>query len=141
MEIIAGRIKEYILALKETGHFTFEDMHAKSDVPVQTIRNICSGKTADSGFETIAKLVYSLGGDLNELVGYEKTKDIEVNSIITMKEIYETRIDDIINHYEQRMNDLKEMCEIRINDIHRCSEKRIADIKQYYEEQLKKGNA
>lgn len=141
MEIIAGRIKEYILALKETGNFKYEDMYAKSGVPVQTIKNICSGKTADSGFDTIARLVIALGGDLNELVGYEKTKEIEVNSIITMKEIYETRIDDITKHYEQRMSDVKEMCEMRIEDIHRCCEKRIADIKQYYEEQLKKGNA
>jgi hypothetical protein len=30
-----------------------------------------SGKTPDARFGTIAKLVLSLGGDLNELVGYE----------------------------------------------------------------------
>ena len=141
MEIIAGKTREYIVALKEAGNFKFEDISAKSGVPVQTIRNICSGKTVDSGFETIAKLVISLGGDLNELVGYEKTKEIEVNSIISMKEIYETRIADITKHYEQRMNDVKELCEMRIEDIHKCCEKRIADIKHYYEEQLKKGNA
>ena len=75
MEIIAGRTREYILALKEAGNFKYEDIANQSGIPVQTIRNICSGKTIDSGFDTIAKIVITLGGDLNELVGYEKKKE------------------------------------------------------------------
>lgn len=144
MEILAGKTREYILALKEAGNFKLEDIANQSGIPIQTVRNICSGKTADSRFDTIAKIVISLGGDLNELVGYEKQKTIEVNSMVSLKETYEMRINDLIEACEQRIEDVKQLCEIRIIDIHKCCEIRIADIKKNYEEriaELKKGNA
>ncbi len=144
MELIAGRTKEYILALKEAGKFTLEDIANQSGIPLSTIKNICSGKTVDSGFDTIAKIVITLGGDLNELVGYKKTKDIEVNSMVSMKETYEMRIADLIKSHEQRIEDIKSLCEVRIDDMQKCCEMRIKDIKQNYEEriaELKKGNA
>lgn len=136
MEIISGKTREYILALKEAGNFKYEDIANQSGIPLQTVRNICSGKTADSRFDTIAKIVISLGGDLNEIVGYEKQKGIEVNSMVSLKETYEMRIADIINSYEQRIEDVKALCEIRIADVHKCCETRIADIKQNYEERI-----
>ena len=144
MEIGTEKAKEYILSLKEQGNFTFEDMANLSGIPIQTIRNICTGKTPDARFGTIARIVLSLGGDLNDLVSSEKKKEIEVNSTVSMKETYEMRIADLINSYEQRIEDVKALCEIRIADVHKCCEVRIADIKQNYEEriaELKKGNA
>lgn len=125
MEISVDKAKEYILALKNAGSFTFEDIANQSGIPLQTVRNILSGKTPDARFGTIAKLVISLGGDLNELVGYEKKKEIEVNSTVSLKETYEMRIADIIKSYEARIEDIKEFCEIRISDL-----------KQNYEERL-----
>jgi hypothetical protein len=88
------------------------------------------------GFATITKLVISLGGDLNELIGYEKKKEIEVNSTVSLKETYEMRIADITNSYETRIVDIKTLCEERISDVKKCCETRIADMKQYYEERL-----
>lgn len=134
MEFVIEKAREYILALKEAGNFTFEDMANVSGIPLSTVRNICSGKTPDARFGTIAKLVISLGGDLNELVGYEKKKEIEVNSTVSLKETYEMRISDIINSYETRIEDIKALCEIRIDDIIKCCETRITDLKQNYEE-------
>ena len=105
MEIAVEKAREYILALKEAGSFTFEDIANQSGIPLQTVRNILSGKTPDARFGTIAKLVISLGGDLNELIGYEKKKEIEVNSTVSLKETYEMRIADIIKSYETRIED------------------------------------
>lgn len=136
MEIVLDKAKDYILALKEAGNFTFEDMANVSGIPLQTIRNICSGKTPDARFGTIAKLVISLGGDLNELIGYEKKKEIEVNSTVSLKETYEMRISDLIKSYESRIEDIKALCETRIADVKKCCETRIADMKQNYEERL-----
>ena len=130
METLATKAREYILALKEEGNFKYEDMANLSGTPIQTIRNICSGKTADSGFDTISNLIISLGGDLNALVGYEKKKGIEINSMVSLKETYEMRIADLINSYEQRIEDVKALCEIRIADTHKCCEERIADLKE-----------
>lgn len=125
MEISVDKAKDYILALKEAGGFSFEDIANISGIPIQTVRNILSGKTPDARFGTVAKIVLALGGDLNELVGYEKKKEIEVNSTVSLKETYEMRIADLIKSYESRIEDIKGMCELRI-----------ADMKQYYEERL-----
>ena len=136
MEYVVDRAREYILALKETGSFSFEDIANLSGIPLPTIKNICSGKTPDAHFSTIAKIVISLGGDLNELIGYEKKKEIEVNSTVSLKETYEMRIADLINSYEQRIEDIKALCEMRIEDVRKCSEIRIADMRKNIEERI-----
>ena len=136
MEIVLDKAREYILALKDAGNFTFEDIANVSGIPLPTVRNICSGKTPDARFGTVAKIVISLGGDLNELIGYEKKKEIEVNSTVSLKETYEMRIADIVKSYEDRIEDVKALCEIRIADVHKCCETRIADLKQSFEERL-----
>lgn len=136
MEIGTEKAKEYILALKEAGNFSYEDIANVSGIPLQTIRNICTGKTPDARFGTIAKIVISLGGDLNELIGYEKKKEIEVNSTVSLKETYEMRISDLIDSYDRRIEDIKELCEMRIIDVQKCYEARIADTKKIYEERL-----
>lgn len=137
MEIVVEKAKEYILALKDQGKFTFEDIANVSGIPQQTVRNICTGKTPDARFSTLAKIVISLGGDLNELIGYDKKKEIEVNSTVSMKETYEMRIADITTAYDLRIADIKDMCEIRIADIIRCCETRLSDMKNFYEARLR----
>lgn len=137
MEVLLERAKEYILALKEAGNFTLEDMANISGVPLQTVRNFCTGKTEKNpGFATISKLVLSMGGDLNELIGYEKKKEIEVNSTVSLKETYEMRIADLTKSYETRIEDIKVLCETRIADVKNCCEIRLADMKRNYEERL-----
>lgn len=136
MEIALENAREYIVALKEAGNFTLEDIANVSGIPLQTVRNIISGKTPDARFGTVAKIVLSLGGDLNELVGYEKKKEIEVNSTVSLKETYEMRIADLIKSYEERIEDIKTFCELRVADIQRCCEVRIADSKRNFEERL-----
>lgn len=93
-------------------------------------------RATDSAGIQIAKLIISLGGDLNELIGYEKKKEIEVNSTVSLKETYEMRIADLVKSYETRIEDLKSLCELRISDVQRCCEIRISDIKKSYEERL-----
>ena len=137
MEYVVDKAKEYILALKEAGNFTFEDIANVSGIPLPTVRNICSGKTPDARFGTVAKIVISLGGDLNELIGYEKKKEIEVNSTVSLKETYEMRIADIIKSYEERIEDIKAICEVRITDVQNCCEMRLSDMKRNYEERIR----
>ena len=136
MEIAIEKAKEYILALKQAGNFTAEDIANLSGIPLPTIRNILSGKTPDARFGTIAKIVISLGGDLNELIGYEKKKEIEINSTVSLKETYEMRIADLIKSYEDRIEDIKKLCDIRVADVQKCCDIRIADMKQNFEERL-----
>lgn len=137
MEIIFENVRKYILALQDAGGFTNEDIATMSGVAIGTVKNIISGKTEKNpGIVTILKIITALGGNLNDAVGYEKKKEIEVNSMISLKESYEMRIADIINASETRIEDIKAMCETRIADILKCCETRIADMRQNYEERL-----
>ena len=136
MEIGNEKAKEYLIALKETGNFSYEDIANLSGIPVQTVRNIYTGKTPDPRFGTVAKMIISLGGDLNEIIGYEKKKEIEVNSTVSLKETYEMRIADLIKSYEDRIEDVKAFCEQRVADVQKCCELRLADMKRNYEERL-----
>ena len=130
MEIASEKVRAYIEALKEAGKFSLEDIANISGVPLQTVRNIFTGKTPDARFGTVAKIVISMGGDLNEIIGYEKKKEIEVNSTVSLKETYEMRIADIIKSYEARIEDIKSLCELRISDMKQNYEERLEDQKQ-----------
>lgn len=120
MEVVMDNVRQYILKLKEISKFSSKDIADMSGVPLETVKNILTGKTSkNAGFATITKIIISLGGDLNEAVGYEKHKEVEVNSIVSIKESYEIRIAEIMK-----------FCELRISDAHECCEKRIADMRQ-----------
>lgn len=136
MEIGYDKVREYIQALMKTGNFSYEDAANLSGTPAQTIRNIVTGKTPDPRFGTLAKIILSLGGDLNEIVGYEKKKEIEVNSTVSLKETYEMRIADIIKSYEERIEDVKTLCNQRVEDVQKNCELRLADMRKVYEERL-----
>lgn len=136
MEIGMDKVKDYMIALKDSGSFTYEDIANLSGTPLQTVRNIFTGKTPDPRFATLAKIIISLGGDLNEIIGYEKKKEIEVNSTVSLKETYEMRISDLIKSYEERIEDVKAFCDLRVADLKKLYEERFADMKRLYEERL-----
>ena len=124
------KIREYIAALLKVGDFSYEDAANLSGIPAQTIRNIVTGKTPDPRFATVAKIIISLGGDLNEIIGYEKKKEIEVNSTISLKESYEMRIADLTRSYEERIEEVKALCEARIADMRQIYKEIIAEQRE-----------
>lgn len=136
MEIGNDKVREYLIALKNSGSFSHEDIANLSGIPLQTVRNIYNGKTPDPRFATVAKIIISLGGDLNEIIGYEKKKEIEVNSTVSLKETYEMRIADLIKSYEERIEDIKAFSDQRVADLKKLYEERFADLKKLYEERL-----
>ena len=136
MEIGYDKVREYIVALMKAGDFTYEDAANMSGTPVQTVRNIATGKTPDPKFGTVAKIIISLGGDLNEIVGYEKKKEIEVNSTVSLKETYEMRIADLVKSYEERIEDVKAFSDQRVADLKKLYEERFEDLKKLYAELL-----
>lgn len=138
MESFVERAREYANALMKVGGFSYEETSVMTGTPAATIKNFLSGKTSKNpGFDVVTGLIVGLGGDLNELVGYEKKKEIEINSTVSMKETYEMRIADLVKSYETRIEDIKALCEMRIADVQKCCEIRIADMKQNFEERMK----
>lgn len=78
-----------------------------SSVPEATIRKILSGETPDPRFDTIVKLVSSVGGSMDDVIGAKKETEIENNAVLTLKEAYESRIDAL----RERVEDVKKYAE------------------------------
>lgn len=109
-------ITTYLNTLKSKGNFTIETISNLSGIPEATVKNIFSGKTEDPRFETVSAIVKAMGGSLDAIYSVSKKEDVEGNSIITLKESYDQRLEDIKGHYEQRISDLKKHYEERMAD-------------------------
>ena len=90
-------VKDYLNALKNKGNFTVTDIANLSGIPEATIRKILSGETADPRFDTVERLIVSMGGSMND-INKTEGEDIEMNAILALKEAYEERIKDIKEH-------------------------------------------
>lgn len=88
-------VKEYLIALKNKGNFSWSDLSKLSGLPDATIRKIFSGETSDPRFETVSKLVAAMGGSMDEIVEGTQEGGPEMNAIIAIKEVYEARIADL----------------------------------------------
>lgn len=110
-------LSTYLNTLKTQGNFTIETVSNLSGIPEATVKNILSGKTEDPRFETVSAIVKAMGGSLDAIYSATKKEDVEANSVITLKEAYEQRIQEINEHYQQRITDMKEHYEERITEI------------------------
>lgn len=123
----AKLIAKYLTALKEKSGLTYEAVAEKSERSESTVKNLCLGKTEDPRLDTVAPVIYAMGGSIDEMyTGKSKdaVKEISINSI---KEIYEYQllettkmneihINNIRAHYEQHRQDFKENVEKRLAD-------------------------
>jgi predicted transcriptional regulator len=100
-------IKDYLNTLKNTGNFTVKEIEKLSGVPVATVRKVLSGDTDDPRFDTVVRLVTAMGGSLSDIAEKKATKEIETNSIVTMKEMYDDRICDMKEHIKSLTRDKK----------------------------------
>ena len=136
LDSLLQKIREYIVFLKETGDFTWEEIEKLSGESASTLRKFCSGKTEKINFDVLQKIISALGGNINDALSYSKQKEAEVNSVITLKESYEQQIESLKLSFEARIADMQKACELRIADILECCEMRVADCKNNYEERL-----
>lgn len=138
-------VARYLTMLKERSGLSYEAIAEKSGIPVATIKNLFSGKTENPSLDTIRKIVYAMGGSLDEMFSQGKTKeDLKEFSIASMKEMYEyqlaeqakmheAHVANIRAHYEQHRQDYKENVEKRLADKREIidqQEKHIASIKK-----------
>ena len=100
-------VKDYLHTLKETGDYSWADISSMSGYPESTIRKIFSGETADPRFETVAKIVIAMGGDLGEAISHSKKKEIEVSSTISLKESCDQRLADQREYIDSLKRDKK----------------------------------
>lgn len=111
----AKLVAKYLTSLKEKTGLTYEAIADKSQRAEATIKNLCSGKTEDPRLDTVAPVIYAMGGSIDEMYTGKKDAGKEI-SITSIKEIYEQQlaemgktneahINNIRAHYEQHRED------------------------------------
>lgn len=124
----AELVAQYLTALKDKRKLTYEAIAEISERSESTVKNLCLGKSEDPRIDTVAPVVYALGGSMDEMLNPGKTKDdLKEVSVASLKEIYEyqiaemnkineAHINNIRAHYEQHRQDYKENVEKRFSD-------------------------
>ena len=121
-------VANYLNELKKKTGLTYEAIAEKSKRSESTVKNLCLGKAEDPRIDTVAPIVYALGGSMDEMLNPDKNKDeLKETSVIALKDSYEFQaallketseihIGNIRSHYEQHHEDLKENYERRLAD-------------------------
>jgi transcriptional regulator with XRE-family HTH domain len=134
-------VAEYLSLLKAKTGLTYEAIAEKSNRSESSVKNLCLGKAEDPRIDTVAPIVYALGGSMDEMLNPKKSKDeLKETSVIALKDSFEfqatlqkeateVHINNIRAHYEQHHEDLKENYERRLADKRELIETKDAHIK------------
>ena len=87
--IDAQLVKKYLTTLKEKSGLTLEAIAKTSDTSESTIKKLFSAKIDNPGIDTIAPVLYAMGGSMDEMCNPDKDKDeVKEISINSIKEMY-----------------------------------------------------
>lgn len=132
----AKLVAKYLTALKEKSGLTIEIIAEKSQRSESTIKNLCSGKTEDPRLDTVAPVVYAMGGSIDEMYNPNKSKDeVKAISIASIKEIYEQQLSELTKMNEAHINNIRTHYEQHRQDYKDNVEKRFADKREIIEQQ------
>lgn len=131
-------VAKYITALKEKTGLTYEVIAERSKRAESTVMNLCSGKTDDPRIDTIAPIIYAMGGSLDEMCNPGKSKDdVKEISITSIREIYEFQLAEAAKTSEAHINNIRTHYEQHRSDMVENYEKRLADKREIIEEKDK----
>ena len=139
-------VAKYLSSLKEKSGLTYEAIAEKSQRSESTVKNLCSGKTEDPRLDTVAPVIYAMGGSIDEMYTGKKdaAKELSISSIKEMYEyqlsemakMSETHINNIRAHYEQHRQDFKENVDKRLADKREIIEQQKEHIKTLKKENI-----
>ena len=134
----AELVAEYLTSLRIKNGLTFEAIAEKSKRSESTVKNLCTGKTEDPRLDTVAPIVYAMGGSLDEMLNPDKSKDeIKETSVLAMKDIYENQLNAIKESYDEQIKSIRTHYEQHHKDLVDNFEKRLADKRELIELQKK----
>lgn len=134
----AKLVANYLTALKEKSGLTYEIIAEKSKRSESTVKNLCSGKTEDPRLDTVAPVVYAMGGSIDEMYNPNNSKDeVKAISIASIKEIYEQQLSELARINEAHINNIRTHYEQHRQDYKENVEKRFADKREIIEQQEK----
>lgn len=136
----ANLVANYLTALKEKSGLTYETIAEKSQRSVSTVKNLCSGKTEDPRLDTVAPVIYAMGGSIDEMYTGKSKDAVKEISISSIKEIYEQQLIDMSKTHEAHVNNIRSHYEQHVEDLKENFEKRLADKREIIKEKDKHAN-
>lgn len=134
----AELVAKYLTSLRIKNDLTYEAIAEKSKRSESTVKNLCTGKTEDPRLDTVAPIVYAMGGSIDEMYNPEKSKDeIKETSVLAMKDIYENQLAAIKESYDEQISNIRRHYEQHHQDLIDNFEKRLADKREIIEMQKK----
>jgi len=134
----AKLVAKYLTTLKEKSGLTYETIAKNSERSESTVKNLCLGKTEDPRLDTVAPVVYAMGGSIDEMYNPGKSKDaMKEISISSIKEIYEQQLIDMSKTHEAHVNNIRAHYEQHREDSIRNYEMRLADKREIIKEKDK----
>ena len=120
-------LSQYLNGKRVQNGLTYEAVANMSNIPEPTIKNLCTGKTKNPGYETVISIMNAVGGSFDEMLNPKNTEESNGNSVLALKDIYEYQlsafketndehIHNIRSHYEQHRDDMRENYEKRLAD-------------------------
>ena len=100
-------VAKYLSALKEKSGLTYEAIAEKSGRSESTVKNLCSGKTEDPRLDTVAPVIYAVGGSIDEMYTGNTKDAVKEISISSIKEIYEQQLIDMSKTHEAHINNIR----------------------------------
>ena len=117
-------VAHYMMAKCKEYDVSQERLAQKSNSSIDTVRNICSGKTTNPGIVTIGNMVRAVNGSMDEMCfGKKSNENANVQTleafehcILAMQEQQEKHEEYMREHYAQHRQDYKEHTEHRLAD-------------------------
>lgn len=134
----AKLVAKYLTALKEKSGLTYEAIAEKSQRSESTVKNLCSGKTEDPRLDTVAPVIYAMGGSIDEMYTGKSKDAVKEISIASIKEIYEYQLAETTKMSETHINNIRAHYEQHRQDSIDNYEKRLADKREIIEEKDKR---
>ena len=115
----------------------------ESTVPLQTVKNILTGKTQNSRTDTLKLLTKALNVSMEKVCSDEKDQIIEeevindmFNKVIEEKKADEVSVTALKEIYEYQITLMKEANAEHIKNIREHYERHISDLEKHYEKRL-----
>ncbi len=134
----AELVAEYLTSLRLKSGLSYEAIAERSKRSESTVKNLCTGKTEDPRLDTVAPIVYAMGGSIDEMYNPEKSKDeVKETSLLAMKDIYEFQLSALKETSEEHIHNIRSHYAQHHEDLKENYEKRLADKREIIEMQKK----
>ena len=135
-------VAKYLSSLKKDTGLTYDAIAKKVDKSESTVKNLCLGNVEDPRVDTVAMIVYALGGSMDEMLNPKESKDeLKEASILALKDIYEDQLSTLKESHKEEIQSIRTHYEQHHQDLVNNFEMRLADKREIIEIQKKENLA